>query len=267
MLAKRQALASRPPVAALALSASNDLVRTNPPPTFAARLLRLCFAVAMAMPWAAKGQIYSGTTPEGTVVLSDRPSEATPHELVAAPSLSVVTGALPAGPAEAATATPKRPAGPRPPTLPSHLIDLIQTAARAHGVPAPLIAAVAAAESGFNLSARSPKGAGGLMQLMPQTARRFNVNNRFSASQSLGGGAAYLRWLGARFENDLTLVLAAYNAGEHAVARAEGVPSFAETQAYIPKVMAYLRHYETLPELASSAQPAVHAVGTVPPPD
>ena len=252
----QQAQVSRPTVATRAPSASNGVVLTNRPPTCSSMLLGICCAAAMALPSAAQGQIYSGTTPEGTVVLSDRPSEAAPDELVAAPNLSMAARHSPAAPAEAEVLVPKKPNGPRAPAVPAHLIELIQTAARAHGVPAPLIAAVAAAESGFNLAARSPKGAGGLMQLMPQTAQRFNVNNRFSASQSLGGGAAYLSWLGGRFRNDLTLMLAAYNAGEHAVAQAEGVPLYAETQAYIPKVLAYLRHYESLPELASSAKPA-----------
>ena len=106
------------------------------------------------------------------------------------------------------------------------------------------IAAVAAAESGFNPSARSPKGAVGLMQLMPATARRFNVNDRQSAAQSLQGGAAYLRWLTDHFGADLERVIAAYNAGEQAVERAAGVPPYPETRAYLPRVMGYLKHFQ-----------------------
>lgn len=125
--------------------------------------------------------------------------------------------------------------------------------ARETQVPVALIAAVAAAESGFDPLARSPKGATGLMQLMPDTARRFNVTNLLSPEQNLRGGAHYLRWLSERFPNDMERVIAAYNAGESAVDRAGGTPPFAETQAYLPRVMHYFRHFDKL--LAAQLQP------------
>lgn len=129
------------------------------------------------------------------------------------------------------------------PPLPQRYLEIILEVAREHGMPAALIAAIAATESGFDPNAKSPKGAGGLMQLMPGTARRFNVRDRFSAKESLRGGAAYLRWLNLRFDSDLSKVLAAYNAGEQAVERAGGIPPYAETQAYVPRVLRYMQHY------------------------
>jgi soluble lytic murein transglycosylase-like protein len=105
------------------------------------------------------------------------------------------------------------------------------------------LASVAAAESAFDPRALSPKGAAGLMQLMPATARRFKVGNRYSPVQSLNGGAAYLRWLTDRFGNDLPRVVAAYNAGEQAVALADGIPRYAETQVYVQRVLNYLEHF------------------------
>ena len=129
------------------------------------------------------------------------------------------------------------------PSLPESYRALILKVAREQQVSAPLIAAVAAAESGFDARARSPKGAVGLMQLMPDTARRFKVVDRLSPEQSVRGGAAYLRWLNDHFNANLAHVIAAYNAGESAVERAGGMPPYAETQAYLPKVMGYLRHF------------------------
>jgi soluble lytic murein transglycosylase-like protein len=129
------------------------------------------------------------------------------------------------------------------PALPAQFLPLIVAVARDHRLSAPLLAAVAAAESAFDPRAFSPKGAAGLMQLMPATAQRFKVGNRYSPIQSLNGGAAYLRWLSDRYGNDLQRVLAAYNAGEQAVALADGVPPYAETQAYVQRVLHYLKHF------------------------
>lgn len=84
------------------------------------------------------------------------------------------------------------------------------------------------------------------MQLMPATARRFNVRDRFSAQDSLRGGAAYLQWLTEKFDSDLQKVLAAYNAGEQAVVRAGGIPGYPETMAYVPRVLRYMQDYGTL---------------------
>jgi soluble lytic murein transglycosylase-like protein len=103
-----------------------------------------------------------------------------------------------------------------------------------------LVLAVMAAESNFDPAAVSPKNAQGLMQLIPETARRFGVRNVLDPAQNIRGGMAYLRWLLAYFEGDLSLALAAYNAGEGAVERYLGVPPFAETRNYVLKILVSL---------------------------
>lgn len=103
-----------------------------------------------------------------------------------------------------------------------------------------LVLAVIEVESNFNPQALSPKSAQGLMQLIPATAERFGVADVWDPEQNLRGGMAYLKWLMAHFKGDLELVLAAYNAGEGAVKRHGGIPPYAETQAYVKRVIARL---------------------------
>ncbi|GHA50787.1 murein transglycosylase [Amylibacter ulvae] len=98
--------------------------------------------------------------------------------------------------------------------------------------------AIISVESGGRVDATSSAGAQGLMQLIPATAKRFNVDDPTDPVQNITGGAAYLEWLLAEFRHDPLLALAAYNAGENAVKRHEGVPPYAETRAYVPKVVA-----------------------------
>lgn len=114
--------------------------------------------------------------------------------------------------------------------------NIIRQAAQTHGVSEGLIKAVMHTESGFNSNARSPVGAQGLMQLMPATARRFNVSNSFDPQQNIFGGAKYLSWLMKRFNGNTNLALAAYNAGEGNVDKYGGVPPFRETQDYVRRV-------------------------------
>jgi len=122
----------------------------------------------------------------------------------------------------------------------------IQDAAKATRLDAALIHAVISAESGYNPFARSRKGAAGLMQLMPETAKRYGVKNRLDPAQNISGGARYLRDLIRMFNNDLQLAVAAYNAGENAVVRAGNrIPPYQETMAYVPRVMSYYRKYRT----------------------
>jgi hypothetical protein len=127
----------------------------------------------------------------------------------------------------------------------------IYTAARRHGVDPELVAAVVRAESAFDARAVSAKGARGLMQLMPATARRFGLapERAFDAAANVEAGTRYLAWLLERFEGNLALALAAYNAGEGTVERYGGVPPFRETRSYVRRV------FETLgltgPSLAS----------------
>jgi hypothetical protein len=126
--------------------------------------------------------------------------------------------------------------------LPSPYSKEILEAARAHRIDPALIAAVIKAESNFVPSAVSPKGARGLMQLMPATARRMGVRRDFDPGENISGGTAYLAELARRFgETSVELILAAYNAGEQAVESFGGIPPYRETQAYVKKVTALWR--------------------------
>jgi soluble lytic murein transglycosylase-like protein len=121
--------------------------------------------------------------------------------------------------------------------------DHVQAAAKAHGVDAALIHAVISAESGYNQFARSPKGARGLMQLIPETGARYGATNLLDPRQNIEAGTRYLKDLMGMFGNDVRLVLAAYNAGEGAVMRYGNIPPYEETRQYVPKVMAYYKRY------------------------
>jgi soluble lytic murein transglycosylase-like protein len=128
----------------------------------------------------------------------------------------------------------------------SRYASQIQAAAMANNVEAALIRAVISVESGYNPSAKSKKGAVGLMQLMPATAKRYKVKNRRDPEQNIHGGARYLRDLLRMFDNSLHLTLAAYNAGEHAVMKyGNRIPPYRETLAYVPKVMKFYVQYST----------------------
>ncbi|MBS0309278.1 MAG: lytic transglycosylase domain-containing protein [Proteobacteria bacterium] len=114
--------------------------------------------------------------------------------------------------------------------------EAIEPAAALYGVDPALVRAVIHAESGFNAQATSPKGAMGLMQLMPATAREVGVANAYAPEQNIRGGVRYLASLLAQFRNNVTLAAAAYNAGPAAVERYRDVPPYAETQAYVQRV-------------------------------
>ncbi|MDA8125420.1 MAG: lytic transglycosylase domain-containing protein [Deltaproteobacteria bacterium] len=118
---------------------------------------------------------------------------------------------------------------------------LIVRIAEKYGVDHALVKAVIKAESNFDQKAISKKGARGLMQLMPQTALALGVNDCFRPEDNIDGGIRYLSYLIGQYKGDLRLVLAAYNAGETAVAKYLGVPPYAETQSYVRQV---LNHYE-----------------------
>jgi soluble lytic murein transglycosylase-like protein len=100
-----------------------------------------------------------------------------------------------------------------------------------------LVLSMIAVESNFNTGAQSPKEAMGLMQLIPDTAERFNVRNAFDATQNLRGGMRYLRWLLSYYRGNITYAAAAYNAGEGRVDRYKGVPPYPETRAYVKRVL------------------------------
>ena len=116
--------------------------------------------------------------------------------------------------------------------------SIIEKAATAASVEPNLLRAVIVVESGFNSRAVSKRGAMGLMQLMPATATRFGVSNPYDPLQNVHAGARYLKFLIDRFGQDVSLALAAYNAGEDAVDRNGGqIPPFSETMAYVPRVL------------------------------
>jgi soluble lytic murein transglycosylase-like protein len=118
--------------------------------------------------------------------------------------------------------------------------DLIVKASEKHKIEPALIKAIIKAESNFNHRAVSPKGARGLMQLMPATASSLQVQDSFHPEKNIEGGVKYLRYLLNYFNGNLPLALAAYNAGENAVIRHRGVPPYRETQVYIQRVLSYL---------------------------
>ena len=117
-----------------------------------------------------------------------------------------------------------------------HIEELVEEAASRHRVDPELVHAIVQVESNYNPYAVSNKGARGLMQLIPATARRFGVVNSFDPQANLDGGIRYLKYLMGMFNGDLQLSLAAYNAGEMAVARSQGVPPYRETRNYIRKI-------------------------------
>lgn len=119
-----------------------------------------------------------------------------------------------------------------------YVFNLVHKLAPQYDVDPKLAMAVISVESGFNVMAKSPKNAQGLMQLIPATAQRFRVKNPFDAEDNIKGGLAYLRWLLAFFKGEVSLVAAAYNAGEGAVEKYRGVPPYSETQKYVKKISA-----------------------------
>jgi soluble lytic murein transglycosylase-like protein len=123
--------------------------------------------------------------------------------------------------------------------------DLILTASGRYNIDAHLIRAVIKAESDFNSNARSQKGAMGLMQLMPETARFHNVSDAYDPGENVEGGARHLRMLLDRYQGDVELSLAAYNAGSAAVEKHGGIPPFVETRDYVRRVLRFYDSYRS----------------------
>jgi soluble lytic murein transglycosylase-like protein len=126
----------------------------------------------------------------------------------------------------------------RPHPAKGKVAELVRQLAPGYQLDPELVLALIEAESNFNPRALSPKNAQGLMQLIPATAERFGVQDAWDPEQNLRGGMAYLRWLLARFKGDVQLALAGYNAGEGAVERHGGIPPYAETRAYVTRIIA-----------------------------
>ena len=122
---------------------------------------------------------------------------------------------------------------------------IIETAAKAYGVDVSLVHAVISAESNYDRYAISRTGAMGLMQLMPDTARRYGVQNIMDPTENIHGGVRYLADLLVMFKGRLDLVIAAYNAGENAVIRAGmRIPAYNETRHYVPKVLGFYKNFQ-----------------------
>lgn len=209
------------------------------PVTKACLTIILCSLTAMAA-----ADIYRYRDAEGRTYLSDKPMPG--HYVLIKRYRGMGGGASHSKPADSL----KRMAQRR-----SRLSPLIEQVARDQRLQPELLHAVVRAESAYDHKAVSSKGAIGLMQLMPATARRYGVGNAEDPRQNLSGGARYLRDLLGMFENDLSLALAAYNAGENAVIEyGRQIPPYPETQNYVRKVLAfYQAQRSTGPQSASLA--------------
>ena len=182
------------------------------------RSLLLAACAALLAPAAAHAQIYAWRDAQGTLVLSDRKLEGATavYEVEGAPQYRVTTP-MPKG-AE-------------------RFEGLVRRYAEQQSLRPALVRAVIQVESAFNPRARSPKGAMGLMQLMPQTARELGVTDPYDPEQNIRGGTRYLRELLDKYQGDEELALAAYNAGPGAVDKyGRQVPPYAETENYVKKV-------------------------------
>jgi soluble lytic murein transglycosylase-like protein len=171
------------------------------------------------VPAMASAQIYAWRDANGTLVLSDRELN-TPtkiYEVPGAPSYRTTT-------ADARTVSAPR------------FDDFVLAHAQRHALRPELVRAVIQVESGYNPGATSPKGAMGLMQLMPATARALGVRNPYDPEDNIRGGTAYLRQLLDKYEGNEQLALAAYNAGSGAVDRYGTVPPYRETRDYVRRV-------------------------------
>lgn len=142
---------------------------------------------------------------------------------------------------------------------PQEISGLIDRIAEEHGVEVPLVHSVIQAESNYSPTAVSPKGAQGIMQLMPATARRFGVSDIFDPRENIQGGVKYLRFLLDYYQGDYSKTIAAYNAGEGTVDRYHGVPPYAETRSYVDHVALNLKAAR---EKATPAKPVLSEIET-----
>jgi soluble lytic murein transglycosylase-like protein len=185
---------------------------------------RVCILAVMVLPGFARADIFAFTDSNGVTHFSNVPSDARFQLLISEPSQTAASA-----PARKQIDWLAR----------SAKYDLaIAGASKANTVQAALVRAVIAVESGFNPRAVSKRGAVGLMQLLPATARRYGVKDIYDPEQNIRAGTHYLSDLLVRFDSNLELALAAYNAGEEAVERyGRHIPPFAETLNYVPNVM------------------------------
>lgn len=223
--------------------------------------MRICFRTGLALGMAAAALQAASPVPPRKVTLVVRPDARTGRLVRSAVVTSRVVTPSVVEPRKTIQAVEERKA-PAPP--PSTFREAIEQVAYQHALPVQLLHSVIRVESNYNPWAISPKGAQGLMQLIPATARRFGVSNAFNPMQNLEGGARYLRYLLDLYKGDYKLALAAYNAGEGAVARYGGVPPYAETWNYLVQVRRRLEESQPEPRKAQAAEPERRTVEVKP---
>ena len=195
------------------------------------------FVVALCL-GEARAAIYRCIDPEGAVLFTDSPTRT---------GCRLLIGREPERPAASPAVAPNS-------GDVSRFDDLIVSSSERYGVDPALVRAVVKAESDFDETALSRKGAQGLMQLMPGTARLHNVANAYNAEQNIEGGVKHLRLLLDRYQGDLQLTLAAYNAGIQAVEKYRGIPPFSETREYVRRVLDFHQRYRKDAQLASGGE-------------
>lgn len=196
---------------------------------FAALLLALYLPVVQA-------GYYVYQLPDGSRLMTDRPQQDKSYKLIKhTGNVSEVGGVAAAGFQVSPAVNYLR------------FESLIHQMARRHEVDVALVKAVIRTESYFNPNATSRVGASGLMQLMPQTAAKYGVTDLYSPKQNIEAGVKHLKYLLQRYPDQLSHVLAAYNAGENAVDKYNGIPPYEETQNYVKKVMRFLEVYNDWP--------------------
>jgi soluble lytic murein transglycosylase-like protein len=181
--------------------------------------------------------VYSYVDEQGVVHFTNAPTDGRFRRIARAKAKSPDVHEITIGPRGGSTAAA------RPASVARHLSKRdydqhIKAAAERYQLPEALLRAVMVAESNLNANARSPKGAMGLMQLMPGTAKDMFVADAWDPAQNIEGGARYLRILANQYDGDVEKTLAAYNAGPEAVRRAGGIPNYQETREYVRKVVA-----------------------------
>lgn len=195
------------------------------------RLILVCFLTLMLVPAAGSAQVYKWVDEEGIVTYSNvAPPENQDFDVLRFPCYA-------SDPKCRSVSWEKVPLNTR------SFAGAIRSAARVNAVDESLIRAIIHAESAYQADAQSPKGAQGLMQLMPLTQAELAVDDPFNPEQNIHGGALYLAHLLDEFDDDVELATAAYNAGPSAVRQYKGVPPYDETQEYVRRVRILHRRY------------------------
>jgi soluble lytic murein transglycosylase-like protein len=206
-----------------------------------ARRLLLAAALALTTPAVVSAQIYTWRDDAGNLVMSDKPKAESVRSYAVAPTNGTIRTTRPVVASRAI-----------------RYADLIEEHASRQSLSPDLVRAVIQAESGFNPRARSSKGAMGLMQLMPETAGEYGVVNAYDPEENIRAGTAYLASLMARYDDDESLALAAYNAGPGAVEKyGRTVPPYRETRNYVARI----RNAAPSPHVSSGVFKTVEVVG------